>query len=123
MNTTARMESTGSRNRIHISQECCDLLVDGGKNHWFEPREDTIVAKGKGAMKTYWLKTQESIENKKRPKLDHELRQSSLDRNELDSISIEKCNRYVQLWNHAIQQPIPFHFFYLTRLFSPCTTD
>lgn len=117
------MESTGSRNRIHISQECRDLLADGGKNHWYEPREDTIVAKGKGAMKTYWLKTQESVENKKRPKLTHELRQSSLDRNELDSISIEKTNRYVQLWNHSIQLPGPFQFVYLTLWYDICTTD
>jgi 3'5'-cyclic nucleotide phosphodiesterase/Adenylate and Guanylate cyclase catalytic domain len=49
------MESTGLRDRIHISQETADLLVVSGKSHWVVSREDKVVAKGKGELTTYWL--------------------------------------------------------------------
>jgi Adenylate and Guanylate cyclase catalytic domain len=49
------MESTGMRDRIQISQSTADLLVGAGKEHWIKPRENTIEAKGKGSMQTYWL--------------------------------------------------------------------
>lgn len=55
VNTASRMESTGVKGRIQISQETADLLVGHGKAHWLKPREDLIVAKGKGEMRTYWL--------------------------------------------------------------------
>ena len=55
MNTTARIESNGQRNRIHISQETADLLCASGKSHWVQAREDKIVAKGKGELQTFWL--------------------------------------------------------------------
>jgi class 3 adenylate cyclase len=55
MNTAARMESNGIRGRIQISQETSDLLADAGKTQWFVAREDTIVAKGKGELNTFWL--------------------------------------------------------------------
>ena len=48
------MESTGLRNKIHISQETADLLREAGKGHWIEERKDIVVAKGKGALQTYW---------------------------------------------------------------------
>ena len=55
MNTTARIESTGEKNKIHISEETARRLISFGKEHWVQLREDTIVAKGKGSLKTYWL--------------------------------------------------------------------
>ena len=55
MNTASRMESTGLRDRIQISQETADLLLAAGKGGWIVPRTDTVVAKGKGEMQTYWL--------------------------------------------------------------------
>lgn len=55
VNVAARMESNGEKNRIHISKETADLLKSVGKAHWFTPREDKIVAKGKGEMTTFWL--------------------------------------------------------------------
>jgi class 3 adenylate cyclase len=55
VNTTARMESNGQRNKINISQETADLLVGAGKGHWLTPRADKVVAKGKGELQTYWL--------------------------------------------------------------------
>jgi hypothetical protein len=55
VNTAARIESTGRRNRIHISQETATLLGAAGKGHWVRARDDSVVAKGKGEMKTFWL--------------------------------------------------------------------
>jgi hypothetical protein len=55
MNTAARIETSGMRDKIHISEETASLLIEAGKNNWFKPREDVIVAKGKGALQTYWL--------------------------------------------------------------------
>ncbi|KAL7572297.1 hypothetical protein ACA910_017895 [Epithemia clementina (nom. ined.)] len=41
MNTTARIESTGQRNRIHISQETASLLAAAGKGHWVKGSNST----------------------------------------------------------------------------------
>jgi len=57
MNTTARIETTGAKNRIHMSQDTADKLTATGKGHWAVPREDKVVAKGKGEHSTYWLNT------------------------------------------------------------------
>ena len=38
VNTAARMESTGKRNRIQVSQTTADLLAEAGKAHWVQPR-------------------------------------------------------------------------------------
>lgn len=48
MNTAARMEHTGLRDRIQISQATTDLLLAGGKSSWIIPREELVHAKGKG---------------------------------------------------------------------------
>jgi len=55
VNTAARMESNGVRGRIHISQATADALISQGKGRWVIPREEKIVAKGKGEMQTYWV--------------------------------------------------------------------
>lgn len=55
MNTASRIESTGLMNKIHVSQETANQLIDHGKGHWISKREDLVVAKGKGEMQTYWL--------------------------------------------------------------------
>ena len=54
-NLASRMESTGERGKIQVSQETGDLLMAAGKSHWLKPRDEAVVAKGKGEMKTYWL--------------------------------------------------------------------
>jgi hypothetical protein len=51
------MESTGILNRIHLSKDTADLLVEAGKTRWLEPREDIVEVKGKGRMATFWLST------------------------------------------------------------------
>lgn len=53
--TASRMESTGVKGRIHISQATRDLLCQSGLNAWVQERGTTISVKGKGDMQTYWL--------------------------------------------------------------------
>jgi len=55
MNTASRMESTGTPNRIQLSQATADLLIANQKEHWITKRADKVVAKGKGALTTYFL--------------------------------------------------------------------
>lgn len=55
MNTAARIESNGFKNRIHVSAETAELLCRAGKSHWVTPRRDKIEAKGKGLLQTYWV--------------------------------------------------------------------
>mmetsp|Transcript_42207 Transcript_42207/g.101959 ORF Transcript_42207/g.101959 Transcript_42207/m.101959 type:complete len:608 (+) Transcript_42207:114-1937(+) len=55
VNTASRMESTGKKGRIQVSQETADLLRTSGKAHWLRPREELVNAKGKGELKTFWL--------------------------------------------------------------------
>ena len=55
MNTTARIESTGARGCIHLSSETAQLLKQAGKQSWLKKRDESIIAKGKGSMQTYWL--------------------------------------------------------------------
>ena len=55
VNTAARMESTGRPNRIQVSKETSEFLVDCKKEHWLTPREDKVNAKGKGELDTFWL--------------------------------------------------------------------
>ena len=55
VNTAARMESTGCRDKIQCSKATADLLIRDGKGHWLKPREDAVVAKGKGVLQTYFV--------------------------------------------------------------------
>jgi class 3 adenylate cyclase len=48
VNTASRIESTGLPNRIHISQDTAELLVEAAKGHWVTAREELVSAKGKG---------------------------------------------------------------------------
>lgn len=55
VNTASRIESSGMPNRIQLSEDTANLLVAAGKQHWIEPREEAVQAKGKGALQTFWL--------------------------------------------------------------------
>ena len=55
VNTASRMESTGERNKIHISQATADLVLCECEELSARPREQLIEVKGKGKMQTYWL--------------------------------------------------------------------
>jgi 3'5'-cyclic nucleotide phosphodiesterase/Adenylate and Guanylate cyclase catalytic domain len=71
MNTASRMESTGLRDKIQISQETADLLIAAGKSSWITPREETVVAKGKGEMCTFWLTIGTSASGRSEAPSDH----------------------------------------------------
>ncbi|CAJ1959103.1 unnamed protein product [Cylindrotheca closterium] len=74
MNTAARMEHTGERDRVQITQATADLLKEAGLGRWFFPRATTIFVKGKGNMQTYWMKNvSESKAKKSKPKLKNEI--------------------------------------------------
>jgi hypothetical protein len=49
------METTGEAGRIHISDATATLLQQGGRGHWLEKREASIVAKGKGKLQVCLL--------------------------------------------------------------------
>jgi class 3 adenylate cyclase len=63
VNTAARMESTGVPGKIHVSEETAALIKAGGKGHWVTPRHETVSAKGKGILSTYFVSI--SANNKK----------------------------------------------------------
>ena len=56
MNTTSRIETTGERGLIHASESTASFIIAAGKHHWLTARVDPVSAKGKGLMKTYWLR-------------------------------------------------------------------
>ena len=62
MNTASRMESTGSKGMIQMSQETAELLMKAGKEHWVTAREKKVEAKGKGCLQTYYLKSSVGID-------------------------------------------------------------
>jgi Adenylate and Guanylate cyclase catalytic domain len=49
------MESNGIRGKIQVSQETANLLVEADKEYWLIPREDKIMAKGKGTLQTFFV--------------------------------------------------------------------
>ena len=55
MNVAGRLENSGEKGMIHISEACAELIRDGGKGRWITRRDDKIYAKGKGELQTYWL--------------------------------------------------------------------
>jgi Adenylate and Guanylate cyclase catalytic domain len=71
MNTAARMESNGRKDRIHLSQETAELLIAAGKNSWVTAREDKIIAKGKGELQTFWLTVTDRSDTNSSKKGDH----------------------------------------------------
>ncbi|CAB9519134.1 Receptor-type guanylate cyclase gcy [Seminavis robusta] len=55
VNTAARMEQTGVPEKIQVSHATANLLTAAGKGHWLESRDDSIVAKGKGVLNTFFV--------------------------------------------------------------------
>jgi hypothetical protein len=67
VNTAARMESTGERNRIQLSDTTAALMKEAGKGEWIRPREGAVTVKGKGEMRTHWLKAMDGYSENSRP--------------------------------------------------------
>eukprot|EP00980_Cylindrotheca_fusiformis_P010299 scaffold2294_cov106-Cylindrotheca_fusiformis.AAC.15 len=62
MNTASRMESSGERGRIQVTQATADLLTEAGFGaKWLIPRNNAIFVKGKGEMQTYWVMGKEDV--------------------------------------------------------------
>ena len=111
MNTAARMESTSKSGCIQLSPDCARLLIAMNKERWIEKREDTIVAKGKGEMQTYWLRIpslstgtkSSSSEPGKTVSTSDGTSTVISDINSMDNLDIldEKTNRLVE-WNTEI---------------------
>eukprot|EP00934_Nitzschia_sp_Nitz4_P008326 Nitzschia sp. Nitz4//scaffold37_size175936//127359//131135//NITZ4_002059-RA/size175936-augustus-gene-0.20-mRNA-1//-1//CDS//3329549827//8316//frame0 len=55
VNTASRMESTGQRDKIQCSAATAHLLRVGNKGGWLVEREDFVIAKGLGQLRTYWV--------------------------------------------------------------------
>lgn len=49
------MESTGSREKIQLSEATAELLRSSGRSDWVKARDHGVMAKGKGVLTTYWL--------------------------------------------------------------------
>jgi len=79
VNTASRMEMYSKDNCIQCSQSTADLLVEAGKSKWLEPREDPIEIKGKGNLKTYWLRPTRKLPSIDNPRSSFMLRAGSLD--------------------------------------------
>jgi hypothetical protein len=111
MNTAARMESTGQKGRIQLSEETAELLVGAGKQHWLLRRSETVYAKGKGSLKTYWLiDERESSESKSAKESSHvedstKSNPAALARQEILGTD-SKTGRYVPLWIQSLRQSV-----------------
>lgn len=55
VNTASRIETTGQRDRVHVSEQTAKFLKAAGHGDWVVPRDDAVQAKGKGLINTYWL--------------------------------------------------------------------
>lgn len=55
MNVASRMETTGQRARVQLSESTALLLTKADCEEWIEERKDVVNVKGKGQMRTYWL--------------------------------------------------------------------
>jgi class 3 adenylate cyclase len=60
VNTAARMESTGMKGRIQVSSATAEALKNDKKGSWLTARSDSVIAKGKGVMSTFWLAIKKS---------------------------------------------------------------
>lgn len=63
VNTAAKMENTGQKNKIQISSETADLITAAGKGHWIFLRVDDIAERG--GIQTYWVEPQSSAQEAK----------------------------------------------------------
>lgn len=56
VNTASRMESNSIAGRIQCSESTAKLFMEAGKGEWLSEREGGVEAKGKGRLRTWWVK-------------------------------------------------------------------
>ncbi|KAL3913418.1 MAG: hypothetical protein SGILL_006500 [Bacillariaceae sp.] len=101
VNTAARVEATGMRNRVQLSTDTASLLIAAGKQHWVKKRADIVTGKGKGELSTYWLVTRGSDDKSgetNNPQFAHRV---GLNLDELEASLPPKIQRLVG-WNVEI---------------------
>jgi class 3 adenylate cyclase len=112
VNTAARIEGTGMRDRVHLSGDTAQLLIDAGKDNWVRKRAELVSSKGKGVMQTYWLQTpgqankQEEEEKEDRAQQGTKLKDVALD--DLEEALPPKVKRLVS-WNVEILKKLLQH--------------
>jgi hypothetical protein len=55
MSFAERMKDSGAPNKLHLSKDTADLIVEAGKAHWLTQREDMVEVKGIGQVIAFWL--------------------------------------------------------------------
>lgn len=63
VNTAAKMENTGQRDKIQISSETAELITAAGKGHWIFQRVDDVAERG--GIQTFWVEPQSSAQEAK----------------------------------------------------------
>ena len=99
MNTAARIESTGEPGKIHVSQETANLLTQAGKGSWLIKRDETVIAKGKGEIATYFVSPRAVRHqgSSMKPEMGSETSESSV--GELDNQNSDERTERLIHWN------------------------
>ena len=84
VNTAARMESNGQAGKVQISEQMANVLAFEGRSHWYIPRPDKIIAKGKGELQTYWL--QDDLMSQYKRDLEQPKQQQQQQQNQLGTL-------------------------------------
>ena len=51
------------RGRVQVSQTTADLIQITGKGSWVQPKKYIVVAKGLGALNTFWFEQEEKAKH------------------------------------------------------------
>jgi class 3 adenylate cyclase len=54
VNTCSRIESSGKKSCIHISEETASLLIKAGKSSWIQARDDAVFTTEKGTFRSLY---------------------------------------------------------------------
>jgi len=101
------MESTSVPGRIQLSSVTADLLMKAGKDKWITEREDAVIAKGLGKVKTFWfrMKTDSVVSSNLNLSADGSSQDFSSEVNVTGILQKrnlpERCERLVQ-WNAEV---------------------
>jgi hypothetical protein len=102
------MESTGAPGKIQMSKDTAKSITDLGKANWLIPRNEVITAKGKGEMRTFWLKISSSKAQKRSSTRSMEAYGSDSEEGDEEQIAVESQKQFDRLidWNVEIMLTI-----------------